>query len=250
MDTPSGPGGRRARWHELLSKFDLTVEYIPGPHNVVADALSRFAYPASKTFQDTSFHGNEEARLEMKEIIENELHESKTIGLICFDPTKKVGNKIYVAGTMSRKKFSNLDPHYIFQGDLYAICHGSNLNANAQPFIPLSYSPPTLRVLEENPISISVVQSRATKKRRVRFENEPESNNYINDSNQASSSSQSHFPLIPPTPTPPTVPPLVYNKTTLQPPHLYTSWDEDYSKSAHFALEWNQVHMGNENWPK
>ena len=70
MDTPSGPGGRRARWHELCSKFDLIVEYIPGTKNVVADALSRFAYPASKTFKDTSSHGNEEARVEMKEIIE------------------------------------------------------------------------------------------------------------------------------------------------------------------------------------
>ena len=31
MDTPSGPAGRRARWHETLSKFDLEVRYIPGP---------------------------------------------------------------------------------------------------------------------------------------------------------------------------------------------------------------------------
>ena len=30
LDTPSGPAGRRARWHELLSKFDVTVTYIPG----------------------------------------------------------------------------------------------------------------------------------------------------------------------------------------------------------------------------
>ena len=44
MDTPSGPAGRRARWHETLSKFDLTVQYMPGKDNVVADAMSRFAY--------------------------------------------------------------------------------------------------------------------------------------------------------------------------------------------------------------
>ena len=66
MDTPSGPAGRRARWHETLSKFDLTVQYLPGKDNVVADALSRFAYPASKAFQDTSTNGSEEAREEMK----------------------------------------------------------------------------------------------------------------------------------------------------------------------------------------
>ena len=29
LDTPSGPAGRRARWHELLSRFDLSVQYIP-----------------------------------------------------------------------------------------------------------------------------------------------------------------------------------------------------------------------------
>ena len=82
MDTPSGPAGRRARWHETLSKFDLTVQYICGKDNVVADAMSRFAYPACKAFQDTSFHGSEAARLEMKEIIQSELEEGNTIALI------------------------------------------------------------------------------------------------------------------------------------------------------------------------
>ena len=66
MDTPSGPAGRRVRWHETLSKFDLTVQYGQRKDNIVTDALSRFAYPAAKAFQDSSFHGNEEARLEMK----------------------------------------------------------------------------------------------------------------------------------------------------------------------------------------
>ena len=56
MDTPSGPGGRRARWHETFSKFDLTVQYVAGKDNLVEDAMSRFAYPACKAFQDTSFH--------------------------------------------------------------------------------------------------------------------------------------------------------------------------------------------------
>ena len=30
LDTPSGPVGRRARWHQIFSKYDLTVGYIPG----------------------------------------------------------------------------------------------------------------------------------------------------------------------------------------------------------------------------
>ena len=30
LDTPSGPIGRRLRWHLILSRFDITVGYIPG----------------------------------------------------------------------------------------------------------------------------------------------------------------------------------------------------------------------------
>ena len=66
MDTPSGPAARRARWHETLSKCDLEVQYLPGKENVVADALSPFAYPACKAFQDASHHGSAAARKEMK----------------------------------------------------------------------------------------------------------------------------------------------------------------------------------------
>ncbi len=47
IDTPSGPRGRRARWHETLSQFNLEVQYMPGKDNTVADAMSRYAYPAS-----------------------------------------------------------------------------------------------------------------------------------------------------------------------------------------------------------
>ena len=50
--TPLRSASRRARWHETLAKFDLTVVYIPGKDNTVADCLSRWAYPASKGMQD------------------------------------------------------------------------------------------------------------------------------------------------------------------------------------------------------
>ena len=103
MDTPSGPAGRRARWHEQLSKFDITIQYIPGKDNVVADALSRYAYPACQAFQDTSFHGSEAARQEMKQIIAQELAESRMVGVICKsqpeDTQENVtGRTLWVAG--------------------------------------------------------------------------------------------------------------------------------------------------------
>ena len=71
VDTPSGPASRRARWHETLAKFDLTVVYIPGKDNTVADCLSRWAYPASKGMQDISAHGDEAETAEAKRIIGN-----------------------------------------------------------------------------------------------------------------------------------------------------------------------------------
>ena len=103
MDNPSGPAGRRARWHETLSKFDLTIQYVPGKDNVVADAMSRYAYPACKAFQDASFHGSAQAQTEMKRIIEEELREGRTVGLLCF--TKHTGasqNMCLVAGSITR----------------------------------------------------------------------------------------------------------------------------------------------------
>ena len=100
MDTPSGPAARRARWHETLSKFDLEVQYLPGKENVVADALSRFAYPACKAFQDASFHGSAAAREEMKAIIEEELREGRTVGMLT--RTEMGVLRVVVAGTLHK----------------------------------------------------------------------------------------------------------------------------------------------------
>ena len=83
VDTPSGPASRRARWHETLAKFNLTVMYVPGKDNTVADCLSRWAYPASKGMTDVSAHGDEAETAEAKRIIEMErLMEEE--GVKCF----------------------------------------------------------------------------------------------------------------------------------------------------------------------
>ena len=72
MDTPSGPASQWTRWHETLAKFDLTVVYVPGKDNTVADCLSKWAYPASKGMTDVSAHGDEAETAEATKIIEME----------------------------------------------------------------------------------------------------------------------------------------------------------------------------------
>jgi hypothetical protein len=56
FDTPSGPAGRRGRWHEFLSRFNLEILYIRGEDNVVGDAASRWMYPAGAA-EDVCFDG-------------------------------------------------------------------------------------------------------------------------------------------------------------------------------------------------
>ena len=70
VDTPSGPASQQARWHETLAEFDLTVVYVPGKDNTVADCLTRWVYPASKGMTDVSAHGDEAETAEDKRIIE------------------------------------------------------------------------------------------------------------------------------------------------------------------------------------
>ena len=72
LDTPSGPLGRRSRWHQILSKYDLTVGYVPGKENTIADILSRWAYPASQVQRDVSIHGSEQDDIGMGELIQQE----------------------------------------------------------------------------------------------------------------------------------------------------------------------------------
>ena len=54
-----GAIGRRSRWHEYLSQFNLEIIYVPGKDHKVSDALSRWAYPAGLD-ADATFHGSAE----------------------------------------------------------------------------------------------------------------------------------------------------------------------------------------------
>ena len=55
--------GRRCRWHEFLSQFNLIVVYTPGHTQKVADPLSRapWHYPGNPDEGDATFHGSNEA---------------------------------------------------------------------------------------------------------------------------------------------------------------------------------------------
>ena len=57
--TIPGSLGRQGRLHEFLGRFNLMIEYTPGPENHVGDAISRSASPAG-TAQHTNFHGNDQ----------------------------------------------------------------------------------------------------------------------------------------------------------------------------------------------
>ena len=55
--------GRRCRWHDFLSQFNLVVVYTPGYTQKVADPLSRapWYYPGNPDEGDATFHGSAEA---------------------------------------------------------------------------------------------------------------------------------------------------------------------------------------------
>ena len=77
FNAATGPSGRRARWHALLSMFRLEVVYVKGKDNVVPDALSRWAYPASRAYADISKHGSEDDKRDMQAILEQERMEER-----------------------------------------------------------------------------------------------------------------------------------------------------------------------------
>ena len=91
VDTPGGPAGRRGRWHETLSRFDLHVTYIPGRYNTVADALSRWAYPALKAYSEVSFHGT---ATDKTEVIEFDKEEQALIKKHCLQCSIKNRMKV------------------------------------------------------------------------------------------------------------------------------------------------------------
>ena len=92
VDTPSGPAGRRGRWHELFSKFDLEVKWAPGKDNLAADAMSRWAYPARLALNDVSKHGSLEDALEVTNLLAEEEADRWALDVGMVNAAKKKSN--------------------------------------------------------------------------------------------------------------------------------------------------------------
>ena len=282
METPSGPAGRRARWHETLSKFDLTVQYMPGSENVVADALSRYAYPASKAFQDTSFHGSEEARLEMKEIIEEELREGRAVGMI----TGREADSRYfmVAGTMSRRAMAGIPPQKICavtrsgrrtSGDAgrvedprvedaaHEVPHlgeggEDGPSAALEPSPGAGEAPESKvadplpqKILEDsvavdaygNEIEQSVVETaKAPGKERV---SSPRPSSWLHDEGEEDEIME----MTPPTVIPPVNEPSRGQRASSS-GACHDPWDGEYEKCAWWGERWRAAHTEGEEWPE
>ena len=51
-----------------MSGFNLALYHVPGKDNTVADAMSRWAYPASQGYRDASKHGSLTDKEQVKEL--------------------------------------------------------------------------------------------------------------------------------------------------------------------------------------
>lgn len=65
---------KQARWQDFLAEFDMTIEYRPGRHNAVVDALSRKGQLAALEGED--WVERSRSRIYMSEEIQNKLKES------------------------------------------------------------------------------------------------------------------------------------------------------------------------------
>ena len=106
VDTPSGPTGRRARWHELFSQFQLSVEYQPGHTNIPADAMTRYAYPASLERQDVSMHGSASSAQQVKRMAQQEeVEEGQTEPYLTCTTTTSPNNICQLTTQKSRENY-------------------------------------------------------------------------------------------------------------------------------------------------
>ena len=123
LDSPSGPARRRARLHETLAKFDLTVVYVPRKDNTLADCPSRLAYHGSKGMTDVSANSDEPETAEAKKIIDMRCMMEgaglKCIVVIAADAPlgRRGGTAVRALATEGTKSDKHLIPDWCLQDD-------------------------------------------------------------------------------------------------------------------------------------
>jgi hypothetical protein len=105
----------------------------------MADAMWRFGYPSCKTFQDESQHGSAAARAVVKQIIQEEVLEGRTVGLISWEiyPTGSVRtweNVLLVESTI--EQWAELPPSWVSVITRSGRNSGPGINHQAEPFVP------------------------------------------------------------------------------------------------------------------
>ena len=65
---------KQARWQDFLADFDMTIEYRPGRHNAVTDALSKKGQLATLEGEDRAARSR--SRVQMSEEMQNKIKES------------------------------------------------------------------------------------------------------------------------------------------------------------------------------
>ena len=159
VDTPSGPSVRRGRWHKTFSCFRLKVVYLPGRDNAVADAWSRWAYPACQLGNDVCKHGSLADKLAVEELERLEhAEEQQCIHAVgCLDlqhpeqlrqflrhlpPSDKLGCKD-CDGTLNFPDSHHCNECYLVQVVTRAQARGSKASAR----VPVSAPPTASRLL-------------------------------------------------------------------------------------------------------
>ena len=77
----------------------------------MADALSRFAYPASQTFLDVSWHGSSEDEREMRELLAVEPVEEQAGGFVPVPSPAPIGLQLPVLAVKTRSQVRDEPGH-------------------------------------------------------------------------------------------------------------------------------------------
>lgn len=91
--------GGRGRWHEILYQLYSTREYFTGKNNILADIMSRFAYPAFAEKQNNSWSAtdiaeNDAGKQAARELIEGRQLQPLTHFIFHANWTPEVKNQI------------------------------------------------------------------------------------------------------------------------------------------------------------